>query len=238
MGKQLAERVGAGALDKVANAARVRWVSAAALLACVSVGIGVAHADPSVVKSAPADAAFFASASFKPPAGLVEARQVLDISGRHILTLTRIEGPSREMPDPKRNERFDLLVTYYEETPTGWQPAWTIKDGVDCPGLDGAAQFLSKGVTVTDLDRNGMAEVTVPYATFCGGGVDPAVLKVILRQGETKLALRGETELQFPGQPSMGGKNTPDKALLLPENAVFKRHLDKVWQQVKVVELW
>jgi hypothetical protein len=188
------------------------------------------------VKSAPADAAFFASAGFTPPAGLVEGRQVQDVDGRHILVLSRTEGQSREMPDPERNERFELLAAYYNEQPTGWKQVWTIKDGVDCPGLDGEAQFLRKGVTVTDLDGNGVAEVTVPYSIFCGGGVDPAVLKVILRQGDTKLALRGETELRFKGQAPMGGKNTPDKALLLPENAVFKQHLDKVWKQVKAVQ--
>jgi hypothetical protein len=215
---------------------KVRKSGLALALAAILAGL-TAQAAPVEVKSAPADAAFFASAGFQPPAGLVEARQVQDVDGRHILVLSRSEGPSREMPDPERNERFELLATYYGETPSGWKQSWTIKDGVDCPGLDGEAQFLRKGVTVTDLDRNGIAEVTVAYSTFCGGGVDPSVLKVILRQGETKLALRGETELRFKGQPPMGGKNTPDKDLLRPENAVFKQHLDKVWRQVKVVEL-
>jgi len=34
-----------------------------------------------------------------------------------------------------------------------------------------------------------------------------------------------------------GGQYKPDKDLLLPANAVFKQHLEKVWQQVKVVDM-
>lgn len=219
-------------MDKTA---RLQW---AGLALAVSLSGGLAHAAPVEVKSAPVDAAFLASVGIVPTGTFALARQVQDVDGRHVLVLTRTEGPSREMPDPARNERIDLLATYYAELPSGWKQAWTIKDSVDCPGLDGAARFLSKGVTVTDLDRNGVAEVTVPYMTFCGGGVDPGVLKIILRQGETKLALRGETEVRLEGNAPMGGTNTPDKALLQPENTVFKRHLDKVWQQVKVVKLW
>lgn len=203
----------------------------AASLACMT-----SQAAPVAVKSAPADADFFTSASFHPPVGLVDARQVQDVDGRHILVLSRTLGPSREQPKAGPEGRIDLRVTYYDERPFGWREAWTIKDSVDCPDLDMEGKFLAKGVTVTDLDRNGVAEVTVPYMTFCGGGVDPGVLKIIMRQGETKFALRGENEILIPGYAPDGGKNTPDKALLLPENAVFKRHLDKVWAQVKVVD--
>ena len=197
-------------------------------LACTA-----AQAAPVEVKSAPADAAFFKSAAFPPPPAMVDARQVTDAGGRHMLILTRTAGPSREQPDPAREERVDLRATYYDETPSGWAEAWTIRDAVDCPQLDLEGKFLPKGVTITDLDRNGVAEVTVAYSMFCGGGVDPAALKVILRQGDMKLALRGETEIQLEGTTREGGGNTPDKALLRPENAVFKKHLDKVWSQVK-----
>jgi hypothetical protein len=207
---------------------RLAGTAFAAGLACAA-----ANAVAIDVTSAPADAAFFRSAAFTAPAGVVDARQVLDVAGRHILVLTRVAGPSREQPNPAREERIDLRVAYYSETPTGWAEEWTIRDFVDCPELDSAADFLLKGTTVTDLDRNGMAEVTVSYTMFCGGGVDPSALKVIMRQGNTKFALRGETELRMPGQAPAGGGKTADKALSLPENAAFKRHLDKVWSDVQ-----
>jgi hypothetical protein len=207
----------------------------AGLAVMASLACAAAQAAPVEVKSAPADAAFFRSANFPPPAAMVAARQVADVNGRHMLILTRTAGPSRDQPNPGREERIDLRATYYDETPSGWTEAWTIRDFVDCPELDIEGKFLPKGLAVTDLDHNGVAEVTVPYTMFCGGGVDPAELKVILRQGDTKLALRGETEI-LEGKARAGGGNTPDKALLRPENAVFKKHLDKVWARVKRVE--
>lgn len=211
--------------------------------ACLSVGlvigpsIAVAQAAPPLdVRSESVDAAFLAGVKIQSSGTLVEARQVQDVKGRHVLVLTRTVGPSREQP-AAREGRIDLRVTYYDEQPSGWQEAWAIKDFVDCPDLDMMGRFLTKGLSVTDLDRNGVAEVTVPYMTFCGGGVDPGVLKIILRQGGTKLALRGENEIPIPGYASDGGRYTPDKDLLLPGNTMFMRHLDKVWQQVKVVKL-
>lgn len=212
----------------------MQWAGVA-LAACLTGGL--AHAAPADVKSSPVDAAFLARVGIKPIDTLAEARQVQDAGGRHVLVLTRSEEPTHSTYDPDSKERIELLATYYDEVSGGWKQAWTIKEVVDCPGLDLAGRFLSKGVTVTDLDRNGVAEVTVPYFTFCGGGVDPGVLKVILRQGDTKFALRGETELRLKGMAPTGGQNKPDKDLLLPANAVFKRHLDKVWQQVKVVDM-
>lgn len=224
------------------NARRVKKASLT-LVAWLSVGlfigpsIAVAQAaQPREVTSAPVDAAFLAGVKIQPGGTLVEARQVQDVTGRHVLVLTRTVGPSREQPGA-REGRIDLRATYYDEQPSGWQEAWTIKDFVDCPELDRMGKFLVKGLSVTDLDRNGVAEVTVPYMTFCGGGVDPGVLKIILRQGATKFALRGENEILIPGYEPDGGRYTPDKDLLLPGNAVFMRHLDKIWQLVKVVKM-
>lgn len=224
------------------NARRMQGASLA-LVACLSVGLSAGlstalaqAAPPGNLQSSPVDAAFLAGLKIQQGGTLVDARQVQDVMGRHVLVLTRTVGPSREQSGA-REGRIDLRATYYDEQPSGWQEAWTIKDFVDCPDLDMMGRFLLKGLSVTDLDRNGVAEVTVPYMTFCGGGVDPGVLKIILRQGATKFALRGENEIPIPGYASDGGRYTPDKDLLLPGNAVFMRHLDKVWQQVKVVKL-
>lgn len=88
-------------------------------------------------------------------------------------------------------------------------------------------------MTFTDIDEDGRLEVTVPYRMFCGGGIEPATLKVILRQGERKLAIRGQQAIRFPRQ-TFGGEQTHDEALLAPRNAAFKRHLEAVWDKVSV----
>lgn len=63
-----------------------------------------------------------------------------------------------------------------------------------------AGDFFTADVGFTDLNLDGVAEVTVPYRLFCGGGVDPYTVKVILRDGTTKLAIRRESLVRYPGQ--------------------------------------
>ncbi|KQV45346.1 MULTISPECIES: M949_RS01915 family surface polysaccharide biosynthesis protein [unclassified Duganella] len=161
---------------------------------------------------------------------VVLGKKVNDSLGEHILLLT--EKP-RASPNG-RIEHIELVAAYYDQADGKWAPSWTIKDGVDCPGLDIAASFFAGATTITDLDKDGKAEVTVAYKTFCGGGVDPSIVKVILRQGKQKFAIRGESLIKFKGQEPMGGTNKADKALLESDKAAFKRHMDKVWQQVYV----
>ena len=108
------------------------------------------------------------------------------------------------------------------------------RDGVDCPGLDVAAAFFAGAVAVTDLNGDGKAEVTVPYRFSCGGGVDSAQIKIILRDGPVKLSIRGQSRVELPDQAGFGGEHTHDKALLEPANAAFKQHLDAVWRAVSV----
>lgn len=161
---------------------------------------------------------------------VVLGKKVTDSLGEHVLLLTEKPVASAN----GRIEHIDLVATYYDQSGSKWAPAWTIKDGVDCPELDSAASFFAGATTITDLDKDGKAEVTVAYKTFCGGGIDPSIVKVILRQGKQKFAIRGESLIKFKGQEPMGGTNKPDKALLDADKAVFKRHMDKVWQQVYV----
>lgn len=164
---------------------------------------------------------------------LVAARKVRDRAGEHLLVLTQSSGPSRTQPD-NRVERTDLAASYYSRGAARWTREWVVQDGVDCPSLDHTGEFFPDQLSVTDLDHNGMAEVTVAYKLFCGGGVDPAVLKVILRQGEQKFAMRGSTRIVIPGQPPLGGEAVYDKALSAPANAIFKQHISRVRARVVV----
>lgn len=169
---------------------------------------------------------------------MVTALTVQDKTGVHILVLSSASGPSRAQPNPARVERIDLRATYYRKAGSNgagpWTEEWTIKDGVDCPGLDASAAFFAKHVTVTDLNNDGVAEVIVPYKMFCGGGVDSDTVKIILRQGAEKYALRGESLVRIPGQEGFGGAYKTDAALSQPRNTAYQKHLLATWKQVYI----
>jgi hypothetical protein len=92
--------------------------------------------------------------------------------------------------------------------------------------------FFAADVSFTDLNSDGRTEVTVPCHLFGGGGVDPHTVKVILREGSTKLAIRGASLMRHPGQQPFGGEHRHDKALLAPERAAYRKHMDAVWRKV------
>jgi hypothetical protein len=82
-----------------------------------------------------------------------------------------------------------------------YQQLWQLQDAMrDCP-LDLTLGLLPGSTRITDLDGNGRTETTVVYALGCRGGVDPAALKLIMREGAAKYALRGEA-IQPLGGPA------------------------------------
>lgn len=162
------------------------------------------------------------------------AQRISDSAGDHVLILAREAGTSPANPQSGRIEHIELRATMYGHAGADWKPEWTIHDLVDCPGLDAAADFFPKAVTFTDLNGDGRVEVSVPYHMFCGGGVDSHTVKVILREGATKLAMRGESTMLYPGQAPFGGVRQYDKSLLQPVRAAYKKHMDRIWQEVSV----
>lgn len=212
-----------------------RSAANAAMCAMLALGGAAAAAAADAPKTIPVDAALLASEQIGVNGALVMARRIVDRAGEHLLVVSRLAGPSSApRATPGATERIDLFAALYTRKDKAWPQAWIIQDKVDCPGLDASAEFFSEYITVTDLDKNGIAEVSVPYKLSCGGGIDANTLKVILRQGAQKLALRGTTLRNARMEAHYGGDMAFDPALLLKENAAFKAHLKFIRDKVYV----
>lgn len=90
---------------------------------------------------------------------------------------------------------------------------WQHSAEVECDGVDIEADFFPDTFSVTDLDDDGTAELTFAYHRFCGGGVDPRDVTVVLLEGENPYVLQGETLVQLGDDPAFGGEFTMDDAL-------------------------
>ena len=202
-----------------------------AMLAAFAIAASAHAALPT--EPTPVDAAYLKTENIPSPGRLVRAYRITDQEGEHVLVMSRKEGPSPENPGSGRVERIDLGAGFYTRIGKGnWTEEWTIRDNTDCPNLDLSAQFFSKYVTFTDVNNDGRVEVTVPYRMFCGGGVDSYLVKVILREGATKLAIRGESRVSYAGKYVFGGEHAHDKLLQTPAYAAYKVHMDQVWKRV------
>lgn len=185
-------------------------------------------------QSAAVDAAYLQARHIPPKGDLISAKRVQDQSGEHILVLSRKAGPSPGAPRSGRIEHIELQAAYHSQQNGAWREDWTVRDMVDCPGLDAAANFFPAAVSISDVNQDGKAEVTIPYRLFCGGGIDSYTVKVILREGALKLAIRGESEVRLPGQAPFGGEHQYDKLLQTPAYAAYKAHMDQIWKTVSL----
>jgi hypothetical protein len=99
-----------------------------------------------------------------------------------------------------------------------------------CP-LAPSARFHDAARAVTDLDGDGIAEVTFAYELACRSDVSPSTYKLLLLEGGTKYILRGETTVD-PGDGVIGGKFTAD-----PEEAKwpapFLAAAKRLWDATK-----
>ena len=100
----------------------------------------------------------------------------------------------------------------------------------NCP-LDLFAGFMPGSLTVTDLDADGVGEATFIYTLQCTSDVSPPTLKLIMREGARKYAIRAAALLP---QGYGGGEMNLDPAFAgapapLREYAVrrWRQYVDK-----------
>jgi hypothetical protein len=134
----------------------------------------------------------------------VQAVQFQDGSGAYI-ALTTQTGTQPQKGDDEFKQAH--LYGYVFQLKGGTPPTvlWQLHDMVTECNLDMVANFIPGSLTVTDLDKNGKAEVWVAYRLSCRGDVSPSELKIIMHEGTRKYAIRGEGRLKVGKVLQPGG---------------------------------
>jgi hypothetical protein len=107
----------------------------------------------------------------------------------------------------------------------------TVKDKVEDCDHDPEALFHDAAFGVTDVDGDGIAEVTFGYETGCRSDVSPNTYKLLLLRGGDKFILRGTTFTHAADDSGavQGGDFTPDPgAKSWPKG--FYDHAADVWK--------
>ena len=82
---------------------------------------------------------------------------------------------------------------------------WKVYDFIrDCP-VDIEASFIKNTFHVTDLNKDGVAEIWLMYKTVCHGDVSPCDMKIIMYQGQQKFAMRGQNKVKVSDKEFYGG---------------------------------
>lgn len=112
---------------------------------------------------------------------------------------------------------------------------WKINDFIkDCP-VDITLEYMPKSLSVTDLDKNGIAETTFLYRMSCKGDVSEDDMKLMMHEGETKLAIRGSMKLKMAGE-TYGGEMKVDKSFdSAPKE--FLTHAKEQWNKFQTEKI-
>ena len=103
-----------------------------------------------------------------------------------------------------------------------------VREVVEHCNLALTARFHDDALEVTDLDKDGIGEITFAYETNCASDVRPATYKVLTLQNGTMYILRGHTRIADPDQP--GGDYGADP-IFKKAPAAFLDHAKQVWQK-------
>jgi len=113
---------------------------------------------------------------------------------------------------------------------------WQMHDFVEPCQEDVEAAFLPRTFAITDMNKNGIAEVWLMYKTACSGDVSPRTMKIIMHEGAVKYAVRGSNRVRVNATDYVGGAYKFDEAFnALPE--IFKEHARQLWKK-HLLEVW
>lgn len=159
-----------------------------------------------------------------------------DKAGTHYV-VTSETGNVDSRTDPGSDSRSaELFAGHYLAQKDSLRLTWKVYDFIkDCP-VDLMASFVKNSFAVTDLDKNGQAEVWLMYKTVCHGDVSPSEMKIIMYENGKKYAVRGTTKVKVSEKDYEGGNYNFDPAFKAAP-AVFKNYAKALWQK-NVIETW
>ena len=138
-------------------------------------------------------------------------------------------GPNNSKKSSADNRDAAIYAYLYSKNKDSLKLNWKVQDFVrDCP-VDVEANFIKNAFKITDLNKDGNAEVWLMYKTACRGGVDPAELKIIMYENNKKYAMRGTTRIKGGPDDYTGGKYVFDEAFK-NSNALFRQFAQQLWK--------
>ncbi|MDF2695695.1 MAG: hypothetical protein K0S65_4078 [Labilithrix sp.] len=108
-----------------------------------------------------------------------------------------------------------------------------MKDKVENCDADLSVAFRDAALEVTDLDSDGLGEITFAYSLNCATDMSPADLKLLTLENGEKYILRGKTRVAAMGtDPATGGEFTIDPSFKSGPPA-FLEHAKASWLKVR-----
>ena len=122
-----------------------------------------------------------------------EAWKWNDALGENILVTSYVA----QYPDKGKNqygeegETAELHAYHYTNKDVGYTLVWQLDDAEKSCPFDITCGFIPGSATITDLDKDGTAEVKLQYSLACRSDVSPAAMKLNMHEGNEQFVLNG-----------------------------------------------
>lgn len=168
--------------------------------------------------------------SIKYKGNIINAIEYTDAAGEHLVITTETGiKPSKDSPDSTYRDAA-LYAYHYDITGNTYKLTWQTYDFVEeCP-VDLAANYIPNTFAITDLNKDGKAEVWLMYKTVCHGDVSPGSMKVIMHEGNNKYAMRGTNRVKITDNEYDGGGYGFDDAFKTAPK-LFRDYAQQLWKQ-------
>jgi hypothetical protein len=138
---------------------------------------------------------------------LLEEHRWKDNIGYNLLIISRYRPPTETYQDSPglTTESAFLYINHYVKDGAVYKLIWSKSDSViRCP-TDYWIGTLEKSTSITDLDQNGISEITIIYSHACRGDISPSNMDLIIAEGNKSFNLKGQSYLE-----ELGGKLNKD----------------------------
>lgn len=161
-----------------------------------------------------------------------------DKNGSNLLLITLGDHQSKPYPgEPSLQSGEQYLYGYHYLLGSTPRKLWQITDFVKECEVDLTLYYVANSLTITDLDKDGIAETAFLYRLACRGDVIPADQKLLLHEGATKYALRGTTRVltgqDEAGKPTYYGGSYKVDAAFAQAPASFASYAKAQWARFR-----
>ncbi|MEO8535782.1 MAG: hypothetical protein ABI441_18645 [Flavobacterium sp.] len=159
-----------------------------------------------------------------------------DKLGENIVLLTETGEFTTKNSESEDSRDAELYAYHYIISEKIPKLDWKIYDFIhDCP-VEIEANFIKNTFNITDLNKDGIAEIWIMYTTVCHGDVSPSNMKIIMYEKNEKFSMRGENRVKVSDKRFLGGKYTFDKAFNEGPKE-FREYAKKLWQK-NINKVW
>lgn len=140
----------------------------------------------------------------------VDSRELrfTDKAGEHVVRFVLSAEKKQTLQGGRVERSRELTVTHL----AGKKEVWHAKDFVTKCEFDLTLELIEGSIQVTDLDADGEPEISFLYRTACRSDVSPLTVKLLMYEGATKYALRGESRERVGEHELAGGEFKADPA--------------------------